>query len=101
MAWTNARALKFREGLDGDDSRFTDVQFSALMQDSLAQVASVYRAADAPLSAAARSELKNGLLEDAREKRSKHNYRAEDFGLSEEMLTRHFDAYYQCFIKKD
>ena len=101
MVWTNRRAMAYRAGLTDETTRFTDVHFRALTADPLGEVARLYESIGTPLSGKALDAMRNWLRADAKEGRARHEYHAEEFGLSERTIRHEFADYYQRFINNN
>ena len=98
MAWTNRRAMDFRERDPKAGERFTDVRFRDAVADPVAEAGRIYADAGIDLSSAARSAMTRWLADDRREKLAAHRYRAEDFGLSPGQIRDTFADYTRRFI---
>jgi hypothetical protein len=98
MAWTNRRAMAFRTTQPDEERRFTDIRFSDLTADPLAQAERVYQATGIDVTDTARVAMTAWLRDAAREKLAQHRYRAEDFGLTAKEIRDEFNDYYQRFL---
>lgn len=99
MAWTNGRAMDFRDQSPEARERFTDVWFRDAVSDPIGQAQRIYAAAGIDLTADARRAMTQWLADDSREKLATHRYTAEDFGLSREQIREKFAAYTERFIE--
>jgi hypothetical protein len=99
MAWTNGRAMEFRDASRAERGRFTDVWFGDAVSAPIAQVQRIYDAVGIDLTAAVRSEMKQWLAADRREPLAPHTYTAEDFGLSPDRIREEFAAYTERFVE--
>lgn len=90
------RCLDFRET---HDDRFIDVWYEDLLTDPLAQIRRVYDFVDLEFTPEARAAMQRWQIENKRDKRPSHDYRLEDFGLSEAGIRRDFARYREHFIE--
>jgi hypothetical protein len=69
------------------------IQYGDLMKDPIAEMRSLYRAYDEPLTAEAEAAMQATLAANPKGKHGKHDYRLEDYGLTREGIHDHFRAY--------
>lgn len=88
------RAQAVRDGAPRDARfRFVDVRYASLMKDPIAEVARIYEAAGRALDPRARAAMERARQTDRQHKYGKHEYRAEDFGLSPARIEATFASY--------
>lgn len=80
-----------------DDTRFVDVQFSALMADPFAMVRSIYAAAGRELTASAEQAMRDWMAANPRAKHGAHEYAAADFGIDEGERRQALRFYHERF----
>ena len=95
--WDTAlrRAMAFRDA--GREERFIDFGFRELQDDPIACVARLYRWLGEDFSAEAQDRMRQWRVANAREKQGRHEYRAEDFGVSAQGLRDRFAFYTDRF----
>jgi len=100
MAWTNRRALEFRDRADNAALRFTDIRYADATADTIAAVTHVYRGAGIDFSQEARAAMEAWLLQSSRNRTETptHRYTAEEFGLSREEIRDSFADYSARFL---
>ncbi|GAB3629955.1 sulfotransferase [Pandoraea terrae] len=91
MARAIHHAMDVRAAMPAD--RFLDVRFEDTVSNPLGVVEAIYRFAGMTLDDAARTAMQSWLAGNGREKRASHDYRLEQYGLSEAQLTRDYAAY--------
>lgn len=99
MAWTNRRAMDFRQRDSQHGGCFTDVWFPDAVADPIAAAARIYADARVDLGPDAQQAMTRWLADDGREKLAAHRYSAEDFGLSAGKIRDTFADYYQRYIE--
>jgi hypothetical protein len=93
-----SNALAFHEG-NSHRTHFTDVDYAALVDDSMAVLDRIYGDRNEPLSNETRKILTEANAKNPKGKYGKHKYHLEDFGIDEEFI----DGYtkdYQAFRKR-
>jgi hypothetical protein len=88
--------LKFRD--EGRENRFADVWFRDSVRDPIGTVGRVYEFLGKPLTPIAEDKMRRWTEDNAREKRSPHEYTLEKFGLTEAGIARDFSEYRERFI---
>jgi len=81
-SWAARRARDVRAGLEDAAHRFVDVAYADLVRDPVAGTERVQERLGMTPSAEARAAMETWLRADAAEKRPRHRYSPEDFGLS-------------------
>lgn len=96
---------RFRETLQGfgrvreaRPDRFVDVHFKAMLTDPLAEVRRVLVELGLTPGPADEAAWEAYLEQNRAERHGKHSYTAEDFGLSDEQLSRDFAFYTQAYL---
>lgn len=74
-------------------SRFLDLRYEDLIEDSMAQIQVIYDFIGMKLSEEAKTKMQEWAVENARDKRPVHEYTVEEFGFSEEGLAEDFKRY--------
>lgn len=100
MAWTNHRAMQFRDQRAGTDTGVTDVVFKDALKDPLVQMRSIYAQAGVEFTADAESAMRKWLQQDSHSNLPRHAYTAEDFGLTEALIEEQFDSYTRRFLRQ-
>ena len=99
MGWTNDRAMAIRDGWNGgidSASRVTDIGFGDAVADPIGQVARVYDAIGAPLTAEAEQAMRRWLDERPREA-ARPPYGLAKYGLLDEQVDERFALYNKRF----
>ena len=96
--WARAlqRAMDFRDADLGD--RVIDVWFLDSVRDPIGTVRKVYEHLGRELSPIAEGKMQKWTEDNAREKRAAHEYKLEDYGLSEARIHEEFAAYRERYI---
>jgi len=97
MAWTNGRALAFRDAHPGD-GRFVDVGFREAVSAPLDAIARIYDAVGIAFTPEARDAMEAWLARDADRKRPAHRYAPEEFGLEPQRIREAFTDYIDAFV---
>ena len=79
------------------DPRFVDIHFADLLADPIGCVRRIYAAAGDALSPAAQARMEAWIADNRQEKHGRHDYAAEDFGLSAAELRGRLAFYQQRF----
>jgi hypothetical protein len=88
------RCMEVRES---HEDRFIDVWFADAMRDPLVQIRRIYDFAGMELTPEAEANMRQWMVDNARDKRVAHSYSLEQFGLSEQGIRRDFAAYRERF----
>lgn len=101
-AWSAFEELGVRRGLDTRDdlfldARVRDVQYRDVMRDPVAAIETIYAHFGMALSDQSRANILQYLAENAKDKHGAHHYTAEQYGLSDAVLSRTFKAYVDRF----
>ncbi len=88
--------MKRRDTLNCEE-RFLDIHYSSLIRDPLGTVKSIYQRFDLPHSELALKSMQRFLAQDVKEEARKHDYSAQAFGLTDELITKRFSRYIQRF----
>ena len=96
--WARAlrRAMDYRDGAAVDP--VIDIWFLDSVKDPVGTVRKVYEHLGRELSPIAEGKMQKWTEDNAREKRAAHDYKLEDFGLSEERIHAEFAAYRERYI---
>lgn len=89
-AWSAERAQRVREA---HPERFFDVRFADFRRDPLAVVEAIYRHFGLPLSEDAAQRMRQWIAGNPQHKHGRHEYDAEQFGLSEARIHARFAEY--------
>ena len=97
--WTDGleRSLELRRSGRLAPERVIDVQYPELARDPMAAVRRIYAQFHLPLTAAAEQRMQEFLAENHQDKRDRHHYAHENFGLNTQDLARRFKAYSDYF----
>lgn len=101
-AWATRRALDTRARLarDGREAgRFVDVDYRTLLADPIAEAERILDALGMGLGDASKRAMQAWLAADAAEKRPRHRYAPEDFGLGADEIRAAFSDYIERFIE--
>ncbi len=91
-SWAAKRATAARAGRDDTASRFVDVDYRDLVRDPVSEAQRVLEALGLSPAADTRATMRRWLEADAAERRPKHRYAPEDFGLSEHQIRSAFEG---------
>lgn len=80
-----------------DPARFIDVNHDDFVNDSIAVVERIYRHFDLPVGKAARQALDAHIAANPKGRHGKHEYKLEDWGLSQEDVLTRFAPYIERF----
>lgn len=96
LAWGTLRAMESRARYDTD--RFVDIWFRDAMKDPIGELERAYRTFGIEMTPEARAGMEQWRTDNPRDKRPPHEYRLEQYGLSEEGIKQAFAAYRERFI---
>lgn len=80
------------------EERFLDVDYEGLLRDPLTEVRRIYDFVGLAFTPEAREAMERWQVENQRDRRPSHEYRLEDFGLSEEGIRSAFARYRERFV---
>lgn len=89
---------RFTEVRGRRPDRFVDVRFEATVQEPVDQGCAVLQALGLPVGDDDRAAFAAYVTRDREERAAHHRYAPEDFGLSEQQLTRDFAAYTEAYL---
>lgn len=98
MSFTTRRAMRARAAMADEGTRFTDISFADAVRDPLLQIRRIYRRAGIEPTEEAHAAMQTWLAEDAKDKRAKHTYEAEQFGLTDDQIRSEFAEYSARFL---
>jgi hypothetical protein len=90
-----ALAVRMRRGKD--DKQFFDVQFEDVVSQPMQLIERIYAHFDLPLSAETKQKMQKYLQDNPQGKHGGHRYELEDYGLSAERDSIHFQRYCEYF----
>jgi len=96
LAWGTQRSMDSRDRLPKD--RFADIWFQDALADPIAEIERAYQTFGIEMIPEARAGMEQWRLDNRRDKRPKHDYVLEDYGLSEEGIARDFGPYRERHI---
>ncbi len=81
-------------------NRFLDIEFNALMRDSLAAIERVYQHAGLQFSAQARARIEASIASNPQHKFGRHEYSLQRFGLTDADIGRQFAGYIRFLVQR-
>jgi hypothetical protein len=96
LAWGTQRCMDTRDRLPKD--RFADIWFRDALVDPIREIERVYGIFGIEMIPEARAAMEQWRLDNGRDKRPKHEYVLEEYGLSKEQIERDFGPYRERHI---
>lgn len=98
-AWQMERFMELRKKLD--PGRFLDVQYNDIVRDPVTVAKNIYRHFDIDIGAPGEQALQRWQQENTQHKFGKHEYRLEDFGLSQGVINERLANYRQTYLQRN
>jgi hypothetical protein len=91
--WSSAAERMAEARRAARDRTFVDVDYRTFVADPVSTVAEIYRALDKPLDAGPIEAMRRWVAERPKDRLGRHTYRAEDFGLTAEVIRERMAGY--------